>query len=99
MRPIAAIELVGLREAADDPFQTFAIADPKVCYGSLAAPQNSTTSRSAIGRIPAVPQRFFRNQKLNVCFGRKRSFEFNEKHQFDRPLTAVTSTGRCNTLS
>ncbi len=45
---------------------------------------------AAIGCIAAVPQRFFKNHYLNVCFSRKRSFKFNEKHQFGRPLTAIS---------
>jgi hypothetical protein len=51
---------------------------------------------AAIECIPAIPRRFFKSQKLNVCFSRKRPFNFNEKHQSDGPLTA--KSGRLATL-
>ena len=63
-------------------------AHSDVRFRSLAAPQNSTISRAAIGCIPAVPQRFFKNQKLKVCFSRKRTFKLLGNHESDRPLTA-----------
>jgi len=49
---------------------------------------------SAIECKADVPQRFVESQNLNVCFSRKRSFKFDEKHQFDRPLTAKRGHGK-----
>ncbi len=59
-----------------------------VRFGSSAAPRHPISSVAAIGCIPAVPQRIFKIQNLNVCSCRKRSFKPLEKRCCELPQTA-----------
>ena len=52
--------------------------DPNVGFGSAAALRHRISLMAANGRIPVVPQRFFKIQNLNVCFSRKRTFKLLE---------------------
>jgi hypothetical protein len=56
--------------------------------GSLAAPRYRISSMSAVGCMPAIPQRLFKEKNLNVCFYRKRPFNYPEIHRNDSPLIA-----------
>ena len=59
-----------------------------VGFGSSAAPQHRISSRAAIGCIAVVPQCFFKNPNLNVCFSRKRTLRLLENQSFQGQLSA-----------
>ena len=63
-------------------------ADPNFRFGSVQALQKSSISTAAIERKAEDRERLFKNQNLNVCYFRKRSFKSWDIEQIEGQKTA-----------